>query len=70
MKKLITVMLATLSIVAITSASSATPKLTDSYWTSVCCTTIGNCPTPQVAQNGTPCWCPLSNGDIIWGNAC
>jgi hypothetical protein len=67
MKTTIATILAIIVIAATTSASEETHPT--SYWTSICCTPVGNCATPQVAQNGTPCWCNTSAGPV-GGNAC
>lgn len=69
MKRFITALFAVFTVVALATTSSADVQPTQSYWTSVCCTNVGNCQTPQVVQNGTPCWCATPGGPV-YGNAC
>lgn len=70
MKRIITALLASITVVALATTSSATPQPSQTnYWTSVCCTGWGNCQTTQVVQNGTPCWCATPGGPV-YGNAC
>ena len=72
MKKIVSAILAALAVVIVGSTSvpaKASPQAPNaSYWTSVCCTSAGSCQTPQVVQNGYPCWCNF--GYVVYGNAC